>query len=390
MNTPPYRDTALSVEDRVADLLSRMTVDEKAGQLTQYFYLGVPELPEGFDIESLPAEHRAFLEQPKHVEIALAAGRVGSALFVTDPRLINRLQRVAVEQTRLGIPLLFGFDVIHGLRTIFPVPLGLAASWDTDLIEQAQAVAAREARASGIHWTFAPMIDVARDPRWGRIIEGAGEDPVLGGAVAAAQVRGFQGDLGPERILAGPKHFAGYGAARGGRDYEDVEVSDSELWNVYFPPFRPAIEAGAVNVMSAYMDLNGVPASANRWLLTEVLRDELGFDGFVVSDANAVRSLETQHFAADQADAAARAVTAGLDMEMAMFDAAFANLPQAVEDGRVKEATLEPAVRRVLTAKFRLGLFEQPYADEATARPCWTTPDTGTSHPEPPSDRSCS
>jgi len=368
MTTPLYRDATASPEDRIADLLSQMTIEEKAGQLTQYFYFGAPELPEGFDIESLPPEHRMFLEQPKMVEAATGDGLVGSALFVTNPATINRLQRIAVENTRLGIPLLFGFDVIHGLRTIFPVPVGLAASWDTNLVEAVQAVAAREARASGIHWTFAPMIDIARDPRWGRIVEGAGEDPVLGSAMAAAQVRGFQGNLGSDRVLAGPKHLAGYGAARGGRDYDDAEISDAELWNVYLPPFQAAIDAGAVNVMSAYMDLNCVPASANRWLLTDVLRQEMGFEGFVVSDASAVRSLETQHFAADQTDAAARAVNAGLDMEMAMSDAGFANLPTAVADGLVSEDAVDNAVRRVLQAKFRLGLFENPFVDEnATA-----------------------
>ncbi|MFI7644308.1 glycoside hydrolase family 3 protein [Nonomuraea sp. NPDC049400] len=269
----------------------------------------------------------------------------------------------------LGIPLLFGFDVIHGLRTIFPVPIALTASWCTATIEAAQAAAAREARAAGIHWTFAPMIDISRDPRWGRIIGGPGEDPYLASAVAAAQVRGLQGDLGADRIVAGPKHLAGYGAARGERDYDDAEVSDSELWNVYLPPFRAAVDAGALNVMSVYMDLNGVPASGNRWLLTGVLRDALGFDGFVVSDANAVRSLEVQHFARDLTDAAARAVNAGLDMEMCMFDPAFAHLPEAVSQGLVEEEAIDQAVRRVLAIKFRLGLFENPYADEALALP---------------------
>lgn len=208
------------------------------------------------------------------------------------------------------------------------------------------------------------MVDIARDPRWGRIVEGAGEDPVLGAAVAAAQVRGFQGDLGADRILAGAKHFAGYGASRGGRDYDDVDISDSEFWNVYLPPFRAAIGAGAASIMSAYMDFNGVPASGSRHLMTDILRDELGFDGFVVSDANAVRSLETQHFAKNQIDAAVRAVTAGIDMEMCMFDPAYENLPQAVTAGTLDEAVLDEAVRRVLTAKFRLGLFENPYTDE--------------------------
>ncbi len=362
----PFRNPLLPTEERVADLLGRLTLEEKAGQLTQYFYLGVP-LPDDFDIESVPEEHRAYAGQPAMVETAAASGGAGSVLFIRDAALANRVQRKAVEGSRLGIPLIFGFDVIHGLRTVFPVPVGLAASWSPDTIEAVQQVAAREARAVGIHWTFAPMVDIARDPRWGRIVEGAGEDPVLGAAIAAAQVRGFQGDLGPERVLAGPKHIAGYGAARGGRDYEEVELSDSELWNVYLPPFRAAIEAGAGNVMSAYMELNGVPASGNRALLTDILRGELGFEGFVVSDANAVRSLETQHFARDLTDAAARAVHAGLDMEMCMFDPAYAHLPEAVAAGQVTEDEIDDAVRRVLTAKFRLGLFENPYADEAAA-----------------------
>ncbi|MHA6523603.1 glycoside hydrolase family 3 N-terminal domain-containing protein [Tessaracoccus sp. G1721] len=361
-----YQDPTLPVAERVEDLLGRMSLEEKAGQLTQYFYFGFPaEMTEGIDLDSLPEEHRAFAQQPQMVEAALGRGGAGSLLFVREAAEANRLQRMAVEGSRWGIPLLFGFDVIHGFRTIFPAPIALAASWDPEAAERAQRVAAREARAAGIHWTFAPMVDVARDPRWGRIFEGAGEDPVLGAAMAAAQVRGFQGDGGAESVIAGPKHFAGYGAARGGRDYDDAEISDSELHNVYFPPFKAAIDAGAGNVMSAYMDLNGVPASGNRSLLTEMLRDELGFDGFVVSDANAVRSLETQHFAKDLTDAGARAVNAGLDMEMCMMDPAYSRLPEAVGQGLVEEATIDLAVRRVLAAKFAAGLFEQPFADEA-------------------------
>jgi len=375
MTAHPYRDPSLPVEERVADLLSRLTLEEKAGQLTQYFWfgaLGGGESGQDADAhaaadadDAMPLDAEAFAQQPRMVEAALAAGGAGSVLFVKDAADANRLQRIAIEGSRHGIPLLFGYDVIHGFRTIFPVPIAQAASWDPDVIEAGQRVAAREARVSGIHWAFAPMVDIARDPRWGRIIEGAGEDPVLGGAVAAAQVRGFQGDLGPESILAGPKHFAGYGAARGGRDYDDAEISDSELWNVHLPPFRAAVEAGAANIMGAYMDLNGVPASGNRWLLTEVLRGAFGFDGFVVSDANAVRSMVTQHFARDLADAGARAVNAGLDMEMCMFDPAFSRLPQAVADGMVSEEVIDEAVRRVLRVKFRLGLFENPWADEA-------------------------
>ena len=362
MTDLPYRDPALPVADRVADLLGRLTLEEKAGQVTQYFYFGTfgQDVPEGDSPEA-----NQFLESPRRVEAALAAGGAGSLLFVRDAASANRLQRMAVEGSRHGIPVIFGFDVIHGFRTIFPVPIAQAASWDPDLIEAGERVAARESRAVGIHWSFAPMIDISRDPRWGRIIESAGEDPTLAAVVAAAHVRGFQGDLGPESILAGPKHFAGYGAARGGRDYEDSEISDSELWNVYLPPFRAAVEAGAANIMSAYMDLNGVPATGNKWLLTDVLRDAFGFEGFVVSDANAVNSLATQHFARDLTDAAARAMNAGLDLEMIMDDPAYAHLPEAVAQGLVDEATLDEAVRRVLTAKFNLGVFENPYVDEA-------------------------
>lgn len=343
----PFRESSRPVDERVADLLSRLTLEEKAGQLTQFFY---PD-----------ADGRAQFESD------VAAGRAGSVLFVNDPVTANRIQRMAVEESRWGIPLVFGFDVIHGLRTVFPVPVALAASWSPRVIEEAQTVAAREARAVGIHWSFAPMIDIARDPRWGRIVEGAGEDPVLGAAVAAAHVRGLQGDLSSDRVLAGAKHFAGYGAARGGRDYDEADISDSELWNVYFPPFRAAVDAGVASVMSAYMDLNGVPAAGSRWLLTEVLRGDLDFSGFVVSDANAVRSLETQHFARDLTDAAARAVSSGLDMEMTMGPAAFARLPQAVAEGHLAVELVDAAVARVLSAKFRLGLFENAFVNEAAA-----------------------
>ena len=359
MSSQPYHDPSLPVEERVADLLARMTLEEKAGQLTQYFYLN-----QNPGQQAGPGEDAARLSA---VDEALANGRVGSLLFVRTASESNRLQRVAIEGHRLRIPVLFGYDVIHGLRTGLPVPIALAASWDPQIIEAGQTVAAREARAVGIHWAFAPMVDIARDPRWGRIVEGAGEDPCLGSAVAAAQVRGLQGDLGPERVLAGPKHFAGYGAALGGRDYDDSDISDSQLWNLYLPPFQAAVEAGAENIMSAYMDLNGIPASANRWLLTDVLRDRFGFQGFVVSDADAVRSLHTQHFARDLADAGVRALSAGLDLEMCFEDPAFSRLPDAVRAGRVSEEQLDQAVRRVLSIKFRLGLFEKPYVDEEAA-----------------------
>lgn len=337
--------------DRVEALLAAMTVEEKAGQLSQFF---------------------VFERGSEPVEAEIAAGRVGAVLFVRDPAEIARLQRVAVEQTRLGIPLLFAFDVIHGLRTIFPVPIAMAASWDPTAIEAGQAVAAAEARAVGIHWTFAPMVDIARDPRWGRMIEGAGEDPFLGSIVAAAQVRGFQGeDLAQQdRVLAGPKHLAGYGAALGGRDYDEADLSESELRNVYLPPFKAAIDAGAGNIMCAYMTLNGVPATGNRWLIEDVLKREWGFAGFTVSDANSAHDLATHNFAKDGADAAVRALHAGLDMEMALGvrDSVFAHLPEALAAGLIEPARLDEAARRVLAVKARLGLFDRPYAEPGEAR----------------------
>jgi beta-glucosidase len=359
------------IQAQADELLRRMTPAEKAGQVTQYFYF---RLPAGAATE--PALGMDPDAQPRAVEEALGRGAVGSLLFVTDPAEINRLQRLALAGNRHGIPALFGFDVIHGLRTIFPVPIAMAASWDVETIEQGQAVAAREARAVGIHWAFAPMVDIARDPRWGRIVEGAGEDPFLGAAVAVAQVRGFQGtDYGQEdRIIAGPKHFAGYGAALGGRDYDEVNLADAELWNTIFPPFRAAVEAGAGNLMTAYMDLNGVPASASRWLFTEVLRQQWGFGGFVVSDANAVRNLVTHGFAADLTDAAAGAMTAGVDLEMAIQDPGYAHLPEALQAGAVSQDALDASVRRILEAKLRLGLFDNPYVDEDRARQVLANP----------------
>lgn len=352
---------------RVEKLLQDMTPAEKIGQLIQYFYF---KLPPGGDPSMVPPGQVEAAEQ------ALADGRAGSLLFVTDPAETNRLQRQAVAGNRHGIPVLFGFDVIHGFRTIFPVPIALAASWNTELIEQAQAIAAREARAVGIHWAFAPMLDIARDPRWGRIIEGAGEDPYLGSLVAAAQVRGFQGShLGAdEHIIAGPKHFAGYGAALGGRDYDEVDLSDQELWNTYLPPFKAAIDAGAGNVMCAYMDLNGVPATGNRWLLHDVLRESLGFEGFVVSDANSARDLKEHHFAADLTDAGARALNAGLDLEMVILDPAFGHLDEALANGQVDLERIDTSVRRLLDAKEALGLLDDPFVDEQAAQTVLSDP----------------
>ncbi len=347
MKTGRISDDA--VRARVDALLAQMTKEEKAGQITQYFdFLRAPE-------------------ESKRVTDEMAAGRAGSLLFVADPVEINRLQHIAVEQTRLKIAVLFGYDVIHGLKTVMPVPIAMAASWDPEIVERGQAVAAAEARAIGLHWAFAPMVDIARDPRWGRMIEGAGEDPYLGSIMAAAQVRGFQGDYigSPGHIIAGPKHFAGYGASLGGRDYDEVDLSDNELWNVYLPPFKAAVDAGAGNIMSAYMGLNGVPATGNRWLLTEVLREAWGFGGFVVTDAGAAFDLKTHGFAEDTTDAGVRALRAGVDMEMAppFGQSAFQTLPESLAAGRITVDELDAAVRRILEAKVRMGLFEQPFVD---------------------------
>jgi beta-glucosidase len=353
--------TDSSLAQRADALLATMTLEEKAGQLSQYFYMG------------------GWTAQNELVEAQVRAGQAGSLLFVANARETNRLQRIAVEQSRLKIPLLFGFDVIHGLRTIAPVPLAMAASWDPQLYEQVQAMAAREARAVGIHWAFAPMLDIARDPRWGRIVEGAGEDPFLGAAMGAAQVRGFQGEaLGDgEHIVAGPKHYIGYGAALGGRDYDEVSLTEGELRNVYLPPFAAAVAAGAGNVMTSYVGIDGVPGAADRRLINDLLRGELGFEGFVVSDAASVMDLITHGFARDEQDAAVRALQAGLDMEMwtgvriapgadpTPILGAFSTLANAIRSGAVDEAVLDAAVRRVLLVKLRLGLFEQPYVDEA-------------------------
>lgn len=327
----------------VDDLLHRMTLEEKLGQMSQ----APLNQPNGTPTDTLASE-----------------GRVGSFLFITDAAEINRLQHLALEKSRLHIPLLFGFDVIHGFRTIYPVPIALSASWDPAAAERTQRMAALEASATGVQWTFAPMVDIARDPRWGRIMEGAGEDPYLGSKMAAAQVRGFQGEtLGaPGHILACVKHFAGYGAAVGGRDYEESNISDEQLWNVYLPPFHAALAAGAGSLMSAYMDLNGVPATGNRFLLHDILRDDWKFKGFVVSDWESVKSLTVHGFSKDAADAAARAVHAGVDMEMTSTTFRDA-LPAALKAGIVQQSEIDQAVQSILTTKYQMGLFAHPYAD---------------------------
>jgi beta-glucosidase len=354
-----------AVKQRVDQLLSQMSPEEKMGQLSQLFYFGpdvkIPGLAPSTPIEDL-----------------IAKGSLGSLLFVTDPAIINRMQHIAVEKSPHHIPLIFGFDVIHGFRTIFPVPLAMAASWDPAMVTHSQSIAAMEARAVGIDWAFAPMVDIARDPRWGRIVEGAGEDPYLGSAMAAAQVRGFQGDFvgAPDHILACAKHFGGYGAAEGGRDYDASYISDTQLENVYLPPFHAAVKAGAGSLMSAYMDLNDIPATGNRWLLHDVLRKDWGFTGFVVSDANAVKSLQVHGFAKDQDDAALRAFKAGVNMEMALGQTAYSTgLPIALRQGKFTKVELDNAVRPILEMKLRLGLFDHPYVDESKVNSVLSAPD---------------
>jgi beta-glucosidase len=346
-----------TVRQRVDALLNEMTLDEKIGQLSQLFALGSRE----------------------PIERAVMGGRVGSFVFVTGTTSeINRLQHLAVEQSRLHIPLIFASDVIHGFHTIFPVPIALAASWDASLAMTAQTVAAKEARSVGINWAFAPMVDIARDPRWGRMVEGAGEDPYLGSVMAAAQVRGFQGDYigSPDHLLACMKHFAGYGAAEGGRDYDASYIPETQLYNVYFPPFHAAVKAGVGSAMSAYMDLNDVPATGNRWLLHEILREDWKFTGLVVSDANAVKSLRTHGYAKDLAEAAVDALRAGVNMEMAIGATSYSqNLATAAHSGRVTVQQIEEADRPILEMKVRLGLFEHPYIDEARSQQILASPE---------------
>ena len=344
---PASSQRANDVEQRVNVLLARMTLEEKLGQLQQ-----------------LDGEANGNF-RPEHLDL-IRKGLLGSTLNVRGAQRTNQVQRVAMNESRLKIPVLFGFDVIHGYRTIFPIPLAEAASWDPSLAERSAAVAAQEARNSGVHWTFAPMVDIARDPRWGRITEGAGEDPFLGAAFARARVRGFQGNdySAPDRVLACAKHWVAYGAAEGGRDYNTTEVSENTLREIYFPPFKAAVDAGVGTFMSAFNSINGVPASANEFTLTKVLRQEWKFDGFVVSDYTSVRELINHGIAANEEEAAAAALNAGVEMEMVSRSYnAFG--PKLLQEKKLSMATIDEAVRRILRIKFRLGLFDRPYADEA-------------------------
>lgn len=343
------------IEARVDELLISMTLKEKIGQMVQ---IHVHESNEEERLERI------------------RQGMAGSVLNVYGAARLNRMQRAAVEETRLGIPLIFGNDVIHGYRTIFPIPLAISCTWDPELARAAARIAAEEASADGTHWAFAPMVDIARDPRWGRIAEGAGEDPFLGAAMARAQVAGFQDDnlRTGRRLVSCPKHYAAYGAAEAGKDYNTVDLSERTLRDVYLPPFKAAFDAGAGTTMAAFNEIAGIPCSANPFLLQTVLRQEWGFQGFVVSDWDSVGELLPHGCAADLKDAAQRAVLAGIEMDMAS-DAYAQHLEELVLEGKVPAAVVDLAARRILRQKVLLGLFEQPFVDEGQSETFFLRPE---------------
>lgn len=359
-------------ESRIQELLSKMTIEEKIGQLQQCG----PSLVGAFDVSFDELLNMMFdgrisqeefgrlmstAEQDYHEE-DLRAGKIGSYNGIGDAATANRLQKIAVEETRLGIPLLFGYDVIHGFRTVTPIPLAESCAWEPGLWEKTGRIAAEEATAAGVHMTFAPMVDVAKDARWGRVSEGAGEDVLLNGAYGAAKVRGFQGDdLSKENAMAAcVKHFAAYGAGEAGRDYNRVDMSPQRLWEEYLPSYKACVDAGARAVMPAFNDINGLPCSVNRWLLRDVLREKWGFDGMVISDANAIAECVDHGIAADKKDAARQAILAGMDMDMTS-NTYIECLQELVESGEVPERVLDEAAGDVLRIKFELGLFDRPY-----------------------------
>ncbi|MDR9415336.1 MAG: beta-glucosidase BglX [Gracilimonas sp.] len=339
------------IEEKIDDLLSRMSLEEKVGQLNQH--------SGSWDVTGpIPEDNEYVAERAR----LLKNGGVGSLLNVTGAKATYEAQKLAVENSRLGIPLLFGFDVIHGFKTIFPIPLGEAASWDLDMIEKSARTAAIEASAAGVNWTFAPMVDVGRDPRWGRVMEGAGEDPFLGSQVGLARMKGFQGDdLSNENtILATAKHLAGYGFSEGGRDYNTVDFSRRTLHNIVLPPFKTLVENGIGTVMNSFNDLNGIPASGDTYLQREVLKEDWGFNGFIISDWGSIRQMINHGYSKDLKQSAYHAITSGNDMDMES-EAYQTHLVDLVESGEVDIQVVDEAVRRILRTKFLLGLFEDPY-----------------------------
>jgi beta-glucosidase len=341
--------TEPAIEKRVEALLKQMTLEEKVGQLVQYSS-GAPTGPSAGN-----PDYPSMIER----------GEVGSLFNLDSARAANQYQRIAVEKSRLHIPLLFGLDVIHGFRTTFPVPLALASTWDPSIVETYARIAAQESSAAGVRWVFSPMVDISRDPRWGRIVEGAGEDPYLGTVIARAYVRGYQGKSlsDKESVAACVKHFVGYGAAEGGRDYNTAEISEHTLREVYLPPFYAALREGSASLMSSFNTLNGLPATANPFTLTQILRKEWKFPGLVVSDWTSVGELVPHGVARNKAVAAQKAMAAGVDMDM-VSDSYHQHLADLVKSGQVSQTRLDEAVRDVLRVKFALGLFEDPFTDE--------------------------
>lgn len=332
------------IDQRVEELLQKMTLEEKIGQMNQ--------LSGGYQFTEMIRE-----------------GNVGSILNIVDPVEINAVQRAAVENSRLGIPLLVSRDVIHGFRTIFPIPLGMAATFDPDIVEQGARIAAIEATASGVRWTFSPMLDIARDPRWGRVAEGSGEDTYLDVQMGVAMVKGYQGEdfSDPTSMAACIKHFVGYGAAEGGRDYNTTMISERALRNVYFPAFKACVDAGALTLMTSFNDVDGLPSTGNDWLLRDILREEWGFDGMVVTDWNSSGEMIAHGFAEDLKHATELSINAGVDMDM-MSWGFIQHTKSLIEDGKLSMETIDNAVRNILKLKFRLGLFENPYVDVTLAR----------------------
>jgi len=335
-----------TIDQKVDSVLKLMTLDEKIGQLNQY---------------NGDWEATGPITKDGDKQNQIRKGMLGSMLNVTGAEHTRQLQEIAME-SRLKIPLLFGQDIIHGYRTIFPIPLAEASSWDTAAIKLSARIAATEAAAAGVHWTFAPMVDIARDPRWGRVMEGAGEDPYLGSVIAAARVRGFQGKgLGNiDAVMACAKHFAAYGAAIGGRDYNSVDMSDRTLWEIYLPPFKAAADAGVATFMNSFNDLNGIPATGNKYLQRDILKGKWNFKGFVVSDWGSIGEMINHGFAKDNYEAAQEALTAGSDMDMESRSY-INNLSKLVKEGKVKIALIDDAVRRILRKKFEMGLFDDPF-----------------------------
>ncbi|HYC85375.1 MAG TPA: glycoside hydrolase family 3 N-terminal domain-containing protein, partial [Chryseosolibacter sp.] len=334
------------MESFVSALMEKMTVEEKIGQLNLVSI--------GFDVTGPIVS--------ENVEEKIQKGLVGGVFNTYTPIAVRKLQEMAVAKTRLKIPLLFGFDVVHGHRTIFPIPLGVASSWDLAAIERSARIAADEASADGLNWVFSPMVDICRDPRWGRVSEGAGEDAWYGSKVAAAMVRGYQGDdlTANNTVMACVKHFALYGGAQAGRDYHSVDMSERTMLQDFMPPYKAAIDAGVGSVMSSFNDINGIPATANSWLLTDLLRKQWGFKGLVATDYTAVYELIPHGISENAYEAAMDGLNAGNDMDM-VSEIFVNNIGQLIKDGKIKQETLDAACRRVLEAKFRLGLFVDPY-----------------------------